>query len=53
MRLGSPRVRSSPAEQQRLDLNRDVTKEPKKGEGEKLRHGVNKGHERGRSDFGR
>ena len=39
MRLGSPRVRSSPAKQQRLKLNRDVTKDPKKSEGEKLREG--------------
>jgi hypothetical protein len=37
MRFGSPRVGSSPAKQQRLGLNRDVTKEPKKSEGEKLR----------------
>ena len=45
MRFGSPRFRSSTAKQQRLDLNRDVTREPKKSEGEKLRDGVNKGHE--------
>ena len=37
MRFGSPRIHSSPAKQQRLDLNRDITKEPKKSEGEKLR----------------
>ena len=37
MRFGSPRIHSSPAKQQRLYLNRDVTKDPKKGEGEKLR----------------
>lgn len=37
MRLGNPRVGSSPARQQRLGLNRDVTKHPKKSEGEKLR----------------
>src|SRR3954470_10279442 len=39
MRFGNPRIRSSPAKQQRLDLNRDVTKTPKKSEGEKLRDG--------------
>lgn len=39
MRFGSPRIRSSPAKQQRLKLNRDVTKDPKKSEGEKLREG--------------
>jgi hypothetical protein len=39
MRFGSPRTLSSPAKQQRLGLNRDVTKDPKKGEGEKLREG--------------
>ena len=39
MRFGSPRIRSSPAKQQRLGLNRDVTKDPKKSEGEKLREG--------------
>ena len=44
MRFGSPRFRSSSAKQQRLDLNRDVTKEPKKSEGEKLRDRVNKDH---------
>lgn len=37
--FGSPRIRSSPAKQQRLELNRDVTKDPKKGESEKLREG--------------
>ena len=37
MRFWSPHVRSSPAKKQRLELNRDVTKEPKKSEGEKLR----------------
>jgi multimeric flavodoxin WrbA len=37
MRFGSPRTLSSPAKQQRLGLNRDVTKYPKQGEGEKLR----------------
>ena len=37
MRFGSPRFRSSPAKQQRLGLNRDVTKDPKKSEGENLR----------------
>ena len=44
MRFGSPRLRSSPAKQQSLDFNRDVTKEPKKSEGEKLRDRVNKDH---------
>ncbi|HEY6153352.1 MAG TPA: hypothetical protein VIW07_06410 [Candidatus Udaeobacter sp.] len=39
MRFGSPRFDSSPAKQQKLRLNRDVTKHPKKGEGEKLRKG--------------
>ena len=39
MRFGSPRINSSPAKQQRLGLNRDVTTEPKKSEGEKLREG--------------
>jgi hypothetical protein len=39
MRFGSPRLRSSPAKQQRLGFNRDVTKDPKKSEGEKLREG--------------
>ena len=38
-RFGSPRLRSSPAKQQRLGFNRDVTKDPKKSEGEKLREG--------------
>ena len=42
MRFGSPRVRSSPAKQERLELNRDVTKDPKKSEREKLRDRVNK-----------
>jgi hypothetical protein len=37
MRFGSPRIHSSPAKQQRLRLNHDVTMEPKKSEGEKLR----------------
>jgi NADPH-dependent FMN reductase len=37
MRLGTPRYNSSPAKQQRLDLNKDVTRDPKEGEGEKLR----------------
>jgi hypothetical protein len=37
MRFGNPRIGSSPARQQRLGLNRDVTKDPKKSEGEKLR----------------
>ena len=37
MRFGSPRIGSSPARQQRLGLNRDVTRDPKKSEGEKLR----------------
>jgi hypothetical protein len=37
MRFGSPRINSSPARQQRLGLNRDVTTDPKKSEGEKLR----------------
>lgn len=37
MRLGFPREGSSPAEQQRLGLNRDRTLRPGKGEGEKLR----------------
>ena len=37
IRFGSPRIASSPAKQQRLDLNRDVTKHPKQSEGEKLR----------------
>ena len=37
MRLGVPRAGSSPAEQQRLGLNRDRTLSPREGEGEKLR----------------
>jgi hypothetical protein len=37
MRFGAPRMKSSPAKQQLLGLNRDVTKHPKKSEGEKLR----------------
>jgi len=37
MRFGSPQIHFLPAKQQQLDLNRDVTKEPKKSEGEKLR----------------
>jgi hypothetical protein len=37
MRFGSPRINSSPAKQQKLGLNRDVTKDPKKSEGERLR----------------
>ena len=37
MRFGSPRINSSPAKQQRLGLNRDITKDPTKSEGEKLR----------------
>jgi len=36
-RFGNPRSRSSPAKQQTLGFNRDVTKEAKKSEGEKLR----------------
>jgi len=36
MRFGSPRMHSSPAKQKRLELNRDVTKDPKKSEGEKI-----------------
>ena len=39
MRFGSPRLHSSPAKQQRLGFNLDVTKDPKKSEGEKLREG--------------
>jgi hypothetical protein len=38
MRLGLPRRGSSPAEQQHLGLNRDVTLDPKLGEGRKLRN---------------
>jgi hypothetical protein len=37
MRFGHPREGSSPDEQQKLGLNQDVTLDPKKGEGEKLR----------------
>ena len=37
MRMGVPPAGSSPAQQQDLNLNRDVTLSPKKGEGEKLR----------------
>jgi hypothetical protein len=37
MRVGIPPEGSSPAEQQRLGLNRDRTLKPSKGEGEKLR----------------
>ncbi len=37
MRLGHPPAGSSPAAQQELGLNRDVTLRPSKGEGEKLR----------------
>lgn len=37
MRFGNPRINSSPARQQTLGWNRDVTKHPKKSEGEKLR----------------
>ncbi len=37
MRFGIPRMKSSPAKQQLLGLNRDVTTHPKKSEGEKLR----------------
>lgn len=37
MRFGKPVAGSSPAEQQRLGLNRDVTLHPKQSEGEKLR----------------
>jgi hypothetical protein len=37
MRAGRPRDGSSPEEQQALDLNKDVTLHPAKGEGEKLR----------------
>src|SRR5437016_213888 len=36
MRFGSPRMHSSPAKQKRLELNRDVTKDPKKSESEKI-----------------
>jgi hypothetical protein len=39
MRFGSPRLHSSPAKQQRLGFNLDVTRDPKKSEGEKLREG--------------
>lgn len=37
MRTGFPKAGSSPAEQQRLGLNRDQRLDPTKGEGEKLR----------------
>jgi hypothetical protein len=37
MGLGFPPAGSSPAKQQTLGLNKDVTLAPKKGEGEKLR----------------
>lgn len=37
MRLGHPLEGSSPAEQQKLGLNQDVTRRPAKSEGEKLR----------------
>jgi hypothetical protein len=38
LRVGLPPEGSSPAEQQRLGLNRDRTLKPREGEGEKLRH---------------
>jgi hypothetical protein len=38
MRLGLPRRGSSPAEQQKLGLSRDVTMNPKLGDGRKLRN---------------
>jgi len=37
MRFGMPRRGSSPHAQQRLRLNRDVTRRPTEGEGAKLR----------------
>jgi hypothetical protein len=37
MRSGHPPEDSSPEKQQKLGLNRDVTSDPAKGEGEKLR----------------
>jgi hypothetical protein len=37
MRSGHPPEDSSPEEQQKLGLNRDVTFDPAEGEGEKLR----------------
>jgi hypothetical protein len=37
MRFGHPREGSSPEKQQAMGLNRDVTLDPSKGEGEKLR----------------
>jgi hypothetical protein len=37
MRIGHPRKDSSPARQQKLGLNKDVTRKPREGEGEKLR----------------
>ncbi len=37
MRAGRPPENSSPEKQQELGLNRDVTFDPAKGEGEKLR----------------
>jgi hypothetical protein len=37
MRLGVPRRGSSPHAQQRLGLNRDVTRAPRESEGAKLR----------------
>ncbi|MBA3345411.1 MAG: flavodoxin family protein [Gemmatimonadales bacterium] len=39
MGLGRPRDGSSPAEQQRLGLNRDATLSPKESEGDRLRDG--------------
>lgn len=39
MMAGLPPKDSSPYEQQQMDLNKDVTFSPKKGEGEKLRKG--------------
>ncbi len=39
MRRGHPREGSSPEAQQKLGLNQDATKDPKMGEGEKLRGG--------------
>jgi hypothetical protein len=37
MRFGHPREGSSPEKQQAMGLNQDATRDPSKGEGEKLR----------------
>jgi hypothetical protein len=45
MRFGNPRINSLPAREQRLGLNRNVTRHSKKGEGEKLREAGTKSGE--------